>query len=115
MVDNGLLQGSGNVIESTPGNPTIKGVQFTCDLHNSHILHGDYPYTVRVDGYLGNTNTIDLRNNYWGTASADSIAAWIWDGHDDPGIQTFVQYEPFSSVPIPAQRQSWGGVKALFR
>lgn len=57
----------------------------------------------------------DLRNNYWGMADRDSIAAAIWDGHDDPAINGFVQFEPFATRPLPAERKSLGTVKDLFR
>lgn len=60
---------------------------------------------------------VDMRGNYWGTANPDSISAWIVDGHDIPSPQMhgFVNFQPFSSVPVPTGRTSLGGVKALFR
>jgi len=115
FISNATLTGTGNIIHGADGYPTIKTFLGTIDLHDSHILHGNYPYTVEIRTHEGPIDAIDLRNNYWGTTSADTLAAWIWDGHDDPSVQTYVQYEPFSSVPIPTRKQSWGGVKALFR
>ncbi len=115
FVSNATLVGSGNVLHGANEYATIFTFLGTVDLHNSHILHGNYPYTVEIRTHEGPSDAIDLRNNYWGTTSADTIAAWIWDGHDDPSVQTYVQYEPFSSVPIPTGKRSWGGVKALFR
>jgi len=109
------LTGTGNILHGADGYPTIKGGNCTLDFHGNHILHGNYPYTVQIDFHNGPADAVDLRNNYWGTTSADTLAAWIWDGHDDPSVQTYVQYEPFSPVPIPTRKQSWGGVKALFR
>ena len=60
---------------------------------------------------------VDMTGNYWGTANPDSISAWIVDGHDvvDPQMHGFVNFQPFSSVPVPTERTSLGGVKALFR
>jgi len=115
FLSNATLTGTGNVVHGADDYPTIKGGNCTLDFHGNHILHGNYPYTVQIDFHNGPIDAIDLRNNYWGTASADTLAAWIWDGHDDPSVQTYVQYEPFSSVPIPTRKKSWGGVKALFR
>lgn len=60
---------------------------------------------------------VDMTGNYWGTANPDSISAWIVDGHDivSPQIHGFVNFQPFSSAPVPTERTSLGGVKALFR
>ncbi len=57
---------------------------------------------------------VDMKNNYWGTAYADSIARWIWDGNDDPAITAFVDYLPFSATPLPAEKRSLGSLKALY-
>jgi len=115
VVENSTVIGSGNILHGGDNYPTIKAFLGTMDFHGNHILHGNYPYTVEIRTHEGPIDAIDLRNNYWGTTSADTLAAWIWDGHDDPSVQTYVQYEPFSSVPIPTRKKSWGGVKALFR
>jgi len=114
-VTGSTVVGSGNVLHGSGRYPTVRFGDCFIELHDCHILHVNGQYSIQVGYHSGPADAIDLRNNYWGTASADSIAAWIWDGHDDPSVQTFVQYEPFSSVPIPARKQSWGGVKALFR
>lgn len=60
---------------------------------------------------------VDMTGNYWGTASADSISAWIVDGHDNvsPQMHGFVNFQPFSSVSVPTEGASLGSVKALFR
>ena len=88
------------------------------DLHDSHILPGD-EYSVYIPYHSGPDDAVNLTGNYWGTTSADSIAAWIWDSHDDsvvfPTTLTTVIFEPFSTEPLPAESKSWGGVKALFR
>lgn len=58
---------------------------------------------------------IDLRDNYWGTDSADSISAWIHDAQDDPNIAPTVLFEPFRTESVPVGEKSVGGLKALFR
>lgn len=60
---------------------------------------------------------VDMTGNYWGTANPDSISAWIVDGHDivSPQIHGFVNFQPFSSVPVPTEKTSLGSVKSLFR
>lgn len=89
--------------------------------HNNHILPGG-GYSVLLDGFpsIADNVYIDMRNNYWGTAESDSISAWIYDGHDeadDPimGMKAFVEYEPFSAVPLDKEKKSMGGFKAMFR
>ena len=61
-----------------------------------------------------------MRNNYWATAEADSISAWIYDGYDeadDPmfGMKAFVDFEPFSAVPLEKEKPTLGGFKSMFR
>lgn len=87
---------------------------------NNHILkHGGV--AVRVGGFMQPPDmTIDMSGNYWGTTSADSISAWIIDGNDPVvppylPIHGFVNFEPFSSVPVPTEKKSVGNVKAMFR
>jgi hypothetical protein len=87
----------------------------TAVFQGNHILRGD-GYSVYCEGFgAPPVTTVTLPNNYWGTTSADSIAAWIWDGNDDPGLYVNVDVEPFSPVPVPEKKESMGGVKALFR
>lgn len=60
---------------------------------------------------------VEMTSNYWGTANPDTISAWIVDGYDiaSPQMHGFVNFQPFSSVPVPNERTSLGSVKALFR
>lgn len=86
-------------------------------IRNNDILKGG-GVAVRLDGFSGLPGRIvDMTDNYWGTSSADSISAWIIDGHDatDPPMHGFVDFEPFSSESVPTQKKSLGDVKALFR
>lgn len=87
----------------------------TASLSGDHILDGGRRI-VELSTFLTEPPvTIDLRSNYWGIANRDSIAALIWDGHDDPAIRAFVDFEPFSSIPLPAERKSLGSVKSLYK
>lgn len=89
-------------------------------IRDNHILKGRGK-SVLVGGFPQPPNrTIDMTGNYWGTAVADSISAWITDGNDPVvppflPIHGFVDYTPFSSVPVETERSSLGDVKALFR
>lgn len=89
-------------------------------IRNNHILKNGGE-AVLVRGFPQPPDlTIDVTGNYWGTASADSITAWIVDGNDpvvppNPVVHGFVNFEPFSSVPVGEEKNTLGGVKALFR
>ena len=61
------------------------------------------------------TNHLDFTDNYWGTDNPDSIQAWIRDRNDSEDACYFVDYEPFSDVPLPTERKTMGGLKAMFR
>jgi hypothetical protein len=108
-----MVTGIGNVFEGGD-TATIASIDAGLVLHNCHILRGTGDY-VYLNGYEGESEVLDLTNNYWGTTDADQIAAWIHDGNDDPGIHAIVNFEPFSGQPLGSEQRSWGGVKALFR
>lgn len=73
-------------------------------------------YMVGLDDFNESAGlvTLPLAGNYWGTTDADSIAAYIHDGNDDPDIHGFVEFEPFLEVPVPTEKSSISGLKALF-
>ena len=52
---------------------------------------------------------LDFTDNYWGTSEQDSIAAWIWDGVDNPSLGINVDYMPFRPEPTA----SVAGVETL--
>jgi hypothetical protein len=86
-------------------------------IRNNDILRGA-GIAVRLDGYIQPPDlTVDMSNNYWGTTEADSISAWITDGHDvtEPPLHGFVNYEPFASTSVPTQKVKFGDLKAMFR
>jgi hypothetical protein len=58
---------------------------------------------------------VDMRNNYWGTDSIDSIQAWIRDSRDSDQACGTVLYQPFEGGSTPTENVSWGHVKSLFR
>ena len=86
------------------------------DFHGNDFINGG-GYTVSSEGEVpGENPTIELTGNYWGTADPAQISAWIFDGHDpDNRFDTVVVFEPFSPTPLPPEKKSLGGVKALFR
>jgi hypothetical protein len=80
----------------------------------NHIFRQPGAYAVSLHN-SGSTTSIDLRGNYWGTSDEDSIAAWIYDEHDDPSEQAEVLYLPIEPGPVAVEKKSLGGLKALFR
>lgn len=115
IIDTGAgVSGVDVVIEET----TIESIEISSDavvaFNNSHIL----PATgggVRAYGYIGNQFDLDFSGNYWGTTDADSIAAMIEDGIDDPGVHCTIQFEPFAPGPVPTEKKPLGSVKSMFR
>lgn len=110
------VTGSGNVLGGGY-TATIRVCNSTMQFRGNHILHGTGPSVLIDVGCYQSPpgTTLDLTNNYWGTDSADTIASWIYDGIDNPEIYGFVQYEPFSTMPLPTEKKSLGGVKGLYR
>ncbi len=58
-----------------------------------------------------------MRDNWWGTTERDNIAAWIHDGNDVfyPPPERVEAFEPFAGAPLPTEKKSLGGFKAMFR
>jgi hypothetical protein len=97
------------------GYATIVSSTSDLTLHGNDILNGGGD-TVKLACYVyPPVVVLDLTDNFWGTADANQIAQWIWDGHDDPAIHAIVDFEPFMGGPVPAESRSWGAVKDLFR
>ena len=107
MTDSVIQGGTGQAVRAISGSRV--------SIERSHILKGE-GYAVWLGAYV-NPPTIELEmgGNYWGTTSADSLDAWIWDGNDDPSVHATVNYRPFSPVPISNERRSLGAVKSFFR
>jgi len=108
------LTGTNCIVQGGTG-AAILGEDRNVMLHNCHILRG----TGRLVELWGPVDPPDdhwdMRYNYWGTADRDSIAAWIWDGNDDPDIHGFVDFVPASPVPLPTEKKSLGSVKSLYK
>jgi hypothetical protein len=83
------------------------------EMHDNHILNGG-SYTVKINNYESPNYTLDLTNNWWGTADSTQIATWIRDVHDDPKYNIEVKFVPFADQPLPAQSKSFGQLKAGF-
>ncbi len=84
--------------------------------HNNTILK-DSGYAVFLDGYIHETEHVDMTDNYWGTDNPDTIAAWISDANDEytHPMNGYVDFLPFSDVPLATDKPSLGGLKAMFR
>ena len=82
-------------------------------MHDNHILNAG-SYSVMLGGYDSTNYTLDLRNNWWGTADSTQIATWIRDVNDNPWFGMEVRFVPFADQPLPAKTTSFGGLKAGF-
>ena len=63
----------------------------------------------------GGNPSFDMRRNWWGTTDPDSIAAWIYDGNDEPGVGFVIAWEPFLDQPVTARNSSFGDLKQAYR
>lgn len=92
----------------------ISGAEVEYAGSGNHIIRQPGAYAVALNGSTINT-LVDLRGNYWGTTEEDSISAWIRDMHDEPSEDGEVLFRPFESEPVPTDKKSLGGLKAMFR
>lgn len=58
---------------------------------------------------------LDMANNYWGTDNVFELTSWIHDDTDSEDACYHVSFNPFLPQSTPTQKESLGGVKALFR
>lgn len=85
-------------------------------LHDNHLFKGEGDYIIKCSPTVSQTTIVhDLTNNWWGTTERDSIAAWIYDIHDDPDIHTEILFEPFLTSPVANEKAKMGDLKRLFR
>ncbi len=84
--------------------------------HNNQILK-DSGFAVYLGGFAHETEHVDMTKNYWGTDDPDSIAAWISDANDEYSspMHGYVDFMPFTGGPVPTQKTTSGGLKAMFR
>ena len=112
--ESGYITGSGNILSSSTG-PVIN-----CSFHGRIVLNGNHilsptnDFVKLRDYFEPETYYLDLTNNYWGDTTAAEISAGIWDGHDDPEINAFVLFNPFSGSPISNEDMSWGELKQIY-
>ena len=110
-----LLYGRNNLINNcgigvfafTPGH---------LDFHDNHIFRrpgGLFASTSEY--YPGEPRYIDLTRNYWGTTDLDELADGIFDGNDSDLVSLYFVIDPVADGPVPAERKSFGDVKALYR
>ncbi len=97
VYDSVLAGGSQNTIATTT----------SLIIRNSHILNGGPPTVNAQVSAPG--ETVDLRENWWGTIDLATIESWILDPYDR------VTYEPILDGPVPVESSSLGELKASFR
>lgn len=88
-----------------------------CDLaagDHGIVSHEWYPES-RSEGAKDAVTRFDMRNNWWGTTDADSIAAMIYDYHDNDDVSYIIDYVPFLNEAVSSEVRRLGDVKSLFR
>ncbi|HKI82874.1 MAG TPA: right-handed parallel beta-helix repeat-containing protein, partial [Candidatus Krumholzibacteria bacterium] len=94
----GVVTGSRNVFGGGEDGTLYLSTN-SVELHDNHILNGG-GYTVKINSYDSPDSTLDLTNNWWGTADSTQIATWIRDVHDDPKYNIEVKFAPFADQPL---------------
>ena len=102
-VNGAYLYGTGNILYGDTIHYTLWITNGSVDFHWNQIMNS-LEYSVYVPWHYTPGVTMDLSNNYWGTTEADSVAAWIWDGDDDPDVPVTINYLPLTSG------QEWSAV-----
>ena len=111
---NGEISGSGNELIASSGPAILAATHSSMALHGSHILSPANNFVELDDYFEAETYYLDLTDNFWGVATTAEISAGIWDGHDDPEINAFVLFDPFSGDPIGNEDMSWGELKLIY-
>lgn len=89
--------------------------QSSVAIEQSDIL-GSGAWTAQADDYITDPVVhLNLKNNYWGTASSSLVASWIHDGVDDPSIKAIIDFEPILVTPVASTQTSMGALKGRFR
>ena len=109
-----MLTGSRNIIRGY--SDVMRTINSRIELHDGHII-SQSGYAVNIEGHDTPLPQyiVDLSNNWWGTTDGAAIAEMIYDMEENSHITQRVIYEPFATGPVPAEKKSLGGVKALFR
>jgi hypothetical protein len=106
-----------NIFESNQAAFSLLSPRASLDCRGNHFLqHGGQGWLAWAGpNYSGDPVHLDLTGNWWGTTDTAYIAEHIWDGHDDPQVRIFFDYEPIADGPIPTEGQTWSQVKERFR
>ena len=87
--------------------------------HDNHINRSSImvDYVIYTTTYTESFSpTIDMGSNYWfDDGTPERLDSLIHDGNDDPALNIIVNYEPIRTEPVPVEKKSLGGLKALFR
>jgi len=111
-VSSSHVSGTANTFEGGSFVTILLGGEGTLDLQNGHIIPDPGQRCVWTKSGQGTGHIIDLRNNYWGTNSAEEIAECITDSNDYPQLTGTVLFEPFAGQPVSTEQTSFGAVKA---
>lgn len=108
------LLGVGNIIQGGDF-ATIRLNRSGIILADSHVLRSSGRAVLCQYSIPGEEWNVDLKNNWWGTSEADSIASMIWDSSDDSAVHATVQYVPFLDHPVGSEEKSVSDLKGMFR
>ena len=111
----GYFEGSGNVLRGgTRESVRLMGYTAGASFHGNDI-YNPIGSTVRLMGFQTlATKPLDLTDNWWGTVDPDSIQAGFAYENSNPEMFELL-WQPFRTEPVPVEKNSMGGLKALYR
>lgn len=92
---------------------------FEIAMENNHFIRlGENAFFIHgyiSNGYTGPAVHMDFSGNWWGTTDTDLIDQWIVDLSNEGRPDIIIDYEPILDGPVPTEKTSMGGLKALYR
>jgi hypothetical protein len=114
VADHGRVTGTNLVFDAEYGGILTRG-DSSISIHQSHLLNGG-GHTVEAIYYSCPDSThLDLTSNYWRTTDVAQIESWIFVDQAHGPNCVVVDYLPLADGPVQARKETWGGIKALFR
>ena len=111
------MQDNGAAIRFHFGSPVICKNIIRNNAKGLFVTSEPRDYTIENNSFLGNSpyevslgegvrRTVELKNNFWGTQTAETLPDYLYDGHLDDWLGT-VDYLPMRTLPDPDAGGVW--------
>ncbi len=82
---------------------------------NSHLFRGSGPLIRSFRHHTLGPVSHDMRNNFWDITDPDELRSLVLDGINDTDNASTVLFEPFVGGPVPTDKTTLDGLKAMYR